>query len=56
MSTILIVILILLLLGALPLWPQLGMGILPERWTRAHRTNPDYPGADRAAVIGAGEE
>jgi Protein of unknown function (DUF3309) len=51
MSTILLVILILLLLGALPLWPlQLGLGLLSERRTRVARADPHHLVADRPPV------
>ena len=42
MGTILLIILILLLVGALPTWPlQLGLGLLPERWSGAYFTRID---------------
>jgi hypothetical protein len=48
LSTILIVVLILLLLGALPTWAlQLRLGLLPWRRPRSHPHHSDYSGPIR---------
>jgi hypothetical protein len=46
MITILIVLAVLMLLGAIPAWPQLGLW--PERWTRPGLAGPSDSGLDRS--------
>ena len=44
LSTILIIILILLLIGALPTWPYIRLGLLPGRRSRAYTRDRDHSG------------
>ena len=50
-GTILIIVLILILIGALPTWPlQLRLGLLPERRVGPRPAHPDHPPTDRQAL------
>ena len=52
LGTILIVILILMLLGALPTWPHSrAMGVLSQRWTWIGPCNFSHPAADGSDLI-----
>ena len=47
LGTILLIILILILIGALPTWPlQQRLGLLPERRRRPDPDHRDHPAAD----------
>ena len=56
LSTILIIILILLLIGALPTWPySSGWGYYPGRRPRAYIGHRDHSGVDGTTLINPGQ-